>query len=706
MKFTIRRKLQWGFGVVLTFMALLGYYAWHLSKSFSFEFSDLYENNLRGAIELTETERGLWELRFGLPNYLTGDQTSRSKIRASTDQWIKQVEENMTAFEKKPHSPEEMNLIAQWKITFEAYQNARPGFFDLVDAGKIEDAKEYRANQTNPPAVRAVEILSKLNEIQGKRGDNKENAIMTNVKTSTFLIAVVLVLSLFTGIFLSIFISRSITRPIEMMVRSAEKMSAGDLTQAVEIRSNDELAVLNLAFLKMADNLRTTLKNIQTVSHNIASASQQIGTSSQSILEREKAHSSLTATVSSSIHEVNSAVKEVVTHVESLSSSAELTSSSAAEMATSIQYVAGTTREMNSKVGLTAASIVEINSSINDVARNIEQLSTGAGKTAEAVQDISISVKEIEKHSKEAAALSEKVSADAKGIGMISIEKTMTGIARIRETVETSVNTISALGQRSEQIGDILTVIDQVTKQTSLLALNAAILAAQAGEQGKGFSVVADEIKTLADQSASSTRDISQVICDVQKEVQHSIEAAKEGFKSVEEGIKLSEDSHQALQIILESSSQSNAKSLEIEHSAKKQSEKVSEIVLAINQINNMIQQINEATSRQKTGSEQILVSSENVRSGTEVIQGSIQEQADESTHITQAIENVTERVRQILRAVMEQQSGIQTISTSFEEIESTALKNVEAAEEMNEVVKVLSQQSLVLKSNMERFKF
>ena len=104
----------------------------------------------------------------------------------------------------------------------------------------------------------------------------------------------------------------------------------------------------------------------------------------------------------------------------------------------------------------------------------------------------------------------------------MAIEKTILRMNNIREAVEVSARVINKLGERSEHIGKILTVIDEVTKQTNLFALNAAILAAQAGEQGKGFAVVAGEIKNLADRTASSTKEIAQLITSVQTEAKES----------------------------------------------------------------------------------------------------------------------------------------------------------------------------------------
>ena len=118
----------------------------------------------------------------------------------------------------------------------------------------------------------------------------------------------------------------------------------------------------------------------------------------------------------------------------------------------------------------------------------------------------------------DAARLAEKVSREASERGMTAIREAIKGMQNIRQAVEATADVVNRLGKRSQEIGQILKVIDEVTDQTSLLALNAAILAAQAGEHGKGFAVVADEIKDLADRTAASTQEITGLISAVREE--------------------------------------------------------------------------------------------------------------------------------------------------------------------------------------------
>jgi methyl-accepting chemotaxis protein len=513
------------------------------------------------------------------------------------------------------------------------------------------------------------------------------------------------ILIICAGILIALLFVTKIIRPIEQMAHVATRIADGDFTQTIEVHSQDEIGTLSRAFVKMSKSLNGMVKKIQTVSHQVDSVSGQIGQNINQVMEGAKLQANETETISSAIEQMNASIKEIFVNVEGLSAAAESTSSSILEMNVSTQEVASTSVSMASDVDGTSASIIEMNATIKEVAKNAETLSSSAEKTLNFVHKINLSVKEVETHSKQAASLSEKVTADAKELGMESVEKTISGMNKIKEAVELSVRMINQLGQRSEHIGNILTVIDEVTKQTNLLALNAAILAAQAGDQGKGFAVVADEIRNLADRTSTSTQEIAQMITDVREQVHMAIQATQSGFASVEEGIKLSLNGREALKKILESSLQATEMSHKIEKATIEQASQIKEITDSMELIGGMVRQIASATLQQKQGSEQILLSSEKMRDSTRGVQRSMQEQSSGSLQITKAIENVTDRVQHILNSIDEEKKGTLHLTGSMEEIRKISRKSVQQVKEMNQVGEILTQQAAILKEEVKKFK-
>lgn len=199
--------------------------------------------------------------------------------------------------------------------------------------------------------------------------------------------------------------------------------------------------------------------------------------------------------------------------------------------------------------------------------------------------------------------LSEKVKNDTATFGITSVERTIEGIQNIKASFEkTAIMFIKKLGGRSDEIGKILTVIDEITEQTTLLALNAAIVAAQAGEHGKGFSVVADEIKDLAERTSFSTREISVLIRSVQQELKDTILAMEVGLTSVEEGLKVARDAGDSLKKIVDSSIQSAETSFFTERSMTEQAKTTKLVANAMERVKNMVSEVARATTEQSKG--------------------------------------------------------------------------------------------------------
>ena len=231
------------------------------------------------------------------------------------------------------------------------------------------------------------------------------------------------------------------------------------------------------------------------------------------------------------------------------------------------------------------------------MANKAEELAAASEETLAAAEEISSSIKEVEQSAKESAMLSEKVKNDASTFGITSVEKTIDGIQNIKLSFDKTAGFIKKLGGRSDEIGKILNVIDEITDQTTLLALNAAILAAQAGEHGKGFSVVADEIKDLAERTSFSTHEIAGLIQAVQQEVKDAIIAMDEGLRSVEVGLKVANDAGDALNKIVESSKQSAEMSISIERSTAEQAKTTRLVSESMEKMKNMVAQVAKATS-------------------------------------------------------------------------------------------------------------
>ncbi|HXZ19869.1 MAG TPA: HAMP domain-containing methyl-accepting chemotaxis protein [Candidatus Acidoferrales bacterium] len=201
-------------------------------------------------------------------------------------------------------------------------------------------------------------------------------------------------------------------------------------------------------------------------------------------------------------------------------------------------------------------SAMDVMASVNSILVSAEEMTSGASQqdheitnTSSAVEELTVSMKQVSNNA-EASAEAARRALDAAEQGNRAVRDTLEGMQRIRASVQASAKKIKSLGDRSLEISEIINVINDITEQTNLLALNAAIEAARAGEAGRGFAVVADEVRKLAEHSRSATKDIAALIKAIQAETNEAVVVMEEGTREVEGGASLADQAGKALEAI------------------------------------------------------------------------------------------------------------------------------------------------------------
>jgi methyl-accepting chemotaxis protein len=499
-------------------------------------------------------------------------------------------------------------------------------------------------------------------------------------------------------------LKRFVISPIKTLEGHANKMALGDLSFQTGIKSEDEIGRLDRSIKESLVSLSDILERVKEVSGRVAKAADTVQKDSDKVVEGTQLEAEAISDISSSVEQLNSAVIEVSDSTESLATSVEQSAASIEQMASSISSVTKIAHELTGGIDETSSSIGEMSASIREIARNSEELATVSEETLSAIAEIISSIKQVEEHAKESAVLTDAVAKDAADLGVASVEKTMQGMERIRSSVERTAETVHKLGGRSEEIGNILNVIDEITDQTTLLALNAAILAAQAGEHGKGFSVVAGEIKDLAERTAFSTQEIAQLIQSVRQEVREAVEAMADGIQSVNEGIGLTTEAGDALKKILNSSKQSSEMANSIKRSTAEQANAAKTVSEAMERVRSMVDQIASSTSEQSKGVSLIMQASDRMRDGAHQVDVATEEQAAGSRQISQAVEVISDRTQEISRAIYEQKVGAKQIWTSIEKIKNLPKENRDHAFRINNMIQELMKDSELIETEMQRF--
>lgn len=381
-----------------------------------------------------------------------------------------------------------------------------------------------------------------------------------------------------------------------------------------------------------------------------------------------------------------SAQGQIGSNVEGLSQSALATSSSVMEMVAINNEVTENMHNLSVSVQETTTAIEEMTFSVKEVAKNIEELSTAAEETAASMNEMDVSISQVETNANETSKLSETVTSDAE-TGVSAINKTINGIDRIKESSRIASEVIGNLGAKIDEIGNILTVIDDVAEQTNLLALNAAIIAAQAGEHGRGFAVVADEIKALAERTGSSTKEIAELIKTVQNESRNAISVMSQGVDDVQQGVQLGHNAEDALRKIVDSAKRSTLMIKAIAQATVEQSKGSKQVTNAISRIAETVQQIALATAEQAKGAEQIMKSAERMKVITSQVERSTEEQNRGGRQMTDSIENIRELVESMNNVQRERQNLQDRIAEAAEKADSAGQTSIVAIQNLQSLI-------------------
>jgi len=504
------------------------------------------------------------------------------------------------------------------------------------------------------------------------------------------------------GIFLAVLLAvwgvvRSVARTIDKeasFVRSV--VTDGNLTDRLAVEGEDEVGSLAEALNKLVDLLHEMVTKVDSSSVELSRISRTISDASRQVYAGAEKTNARVSETSSAIMEINASIKEVSHGIDSLSLSASENSSSVLEMAASIEEVAMNVENLAQSVDDVSSSIIQMAAAVKHISDSVNGLIDSSTVTASSVIEMDSAIRQVERNAQDTAAISEEVRRDAES-GQASVEATISGMQEIKRSSHITYEVIVSLSEKANDIGAILSVINEVAEQTNLLALNAAIIAAQAGEQGKGFAVVADEIKELADRTSSSTREIEELIKAVQEETRRAVGAINMAEKSIADGELLSQKSGIALGKIVAGVEKASLQVGEIANAAAEQAKGSQMIREAMEQVTDMIMQIANATQQQSKGSELMKILTSQVRSST-------REQSKVGSLIAGSTENITSMIQQIKRACDEQTRGSEQIVSAVEEIQKSTNENLIAAGVMENAVGSLTRQVELLKKETSVF--
>ncbi len=350
--------------------------------------------------------------------------------------------------------------------------------------------------------------------------------------------------------------------------------------------------------------------------------------------------------------------KHLINVSSDLTTSVRYSGEATSQIAATIQQMTLGTAQQTAGVTKTSASVEQMGRAIDGVAKGAQEQAKAISMASQITSRINTAIEQISSNA-EAVTRDSAQAASYSRDGAKTVKETIIGMEAIRAKVGLSATKVEEMGTRSEEIGAIVETIEDIASQTNLLALNAAIEAARAGEQGKGFAVVADEVRKLAERSSLATKEIAALIKGIQKTVSEAVTAMQASAAEVEAGVTRANSAGVVLDNILVAAESVYKQAEDAGKAAAKVSTAATELVEAVDSVSAVIEENTAAT----------------------------EEMAANSSELTQAIENIASVSEENSAAVEEVSASTKEVSAQVKEVSASAASLMEMAEKLQQVV-------------------
>ncbi|MBV9497141.1 MAG: methyl-accepting chemotaxis protein [Acidobacteria bacterium] len=501
------------------------------------------------------------------------------------------------------------------------------------------------------------------------------------------------------------FLARDVTTPVRELRTLAAALAQGNFDAPSRIFSDDEVGQLADSFNETRQNLRRLLGRIGGSGTTIAQGVRVITTGTEQLLLRARDQAGLTERTSFAVENVSGNIGSVLAAADTVSGLTQDASSRAMELQASAEEVARSMDYLFQSVEKTSSSTTEMNASMREMSKGTDVLAGIGDEVLSFVTQMDSTIEELRQTSMTTADISRQVREDAEAGGK-AVGRTVEGINLSEELTNKTATVLDELQQSVGRISGILSVIEEITNRTNLLALNAAIIAAQAGEHGLGFTVVADEIRQLAERTRGSTKEIATIIKDVQTSSKSAVSAMKEGVARVRDNVKLAEDAASSLTKIVGSSQRSYEMATKTSRALDDQAKASRHLHEVTSRMSDHIAEINRATREQARGTQLHAQEAERVREIAAQVRNATDEQSQAGRGITSALEKISDDARAMRDLLERQMRDTEKIAEASKTMLEIAQQNDAIAREFDTSVQSIVRSGQDFEAEVARFRY
>jgi methyl-accepting chemotaxis protein len=642
-----RAKLLGTFATLCLALAGVGYLGLTTAQDIKRNLDEVTSNLMPSAAIVGRMQAAMFQARVELRStILSDDQKGIDGFVAAFNQSLIDIEAQEVALKALPMDAADKKALGEFDAAYPQWKTSAQQTSMLAakhDQASDDAAADILLHTSVPIVATLDQAINSLLAVQDGSARDAEQSAQTEYDSASHLLIATMIGAVLLAMALGFYVASSLANPLKLMVAAADGIAEGDLDQTITLDRKDEVGLAAAALRRAIVYLRGMAVAADVIAR---------GDLTRTVVPKSPRDALGTSfkTMISSLHEL---VGQVQSSAISLAEASAQLGSAASETGSAIQQVTMAIQNVADGAQQSSRSAHETTVAVGQLSQVIDGIAHGATDQARQVHAANISaaqagdgLEQMAANATQMAIASQQTKAAAEHGGQ-AVRETTTAMTEIQAVVGDAARKVRELGVLGQRIGAVVETIDDIAEQTNLLALNAAIEAARAGAHGKGFAVVADEVRKLAERSGRETKQIAELIEQVQTGTREAVGAMDKGAAKVELGSQKAAQAGQALDDILKAVQDTVRQVGDIASSAQAMAGGARGVTNAMTSISAGVQQSSAAT-------EEMSAQASAVSGSIHAIAAVSEEQSASTEQVSASTEQMSAQVEQIAAQAQE----------------------------------------------------